>query len=100
MDGVPIEKIKFIINELHYNIKMKGTMVFIILQTSCKDDMEIFNIVSGVCSIIGLFISLYTANKIYKITISNRTNYRVKQNNNQAINSNIAGRDINDPANK
>ncbi len=75
-------------------------MVFIILQTSCKDDMEIFNIVSGVCSIIGLFISLYTANKIYKITISNRTNYRVKQNNNQAINSNIAGRDINDPANK
>ena len=51
MDGVPIEKIKFIINELHYNIKMKGTMVFIILQTSCKDDMEIFNIVSGVCSI-------------------------------------------------
>ena len=48
MDGVPIEKIKFIINELHYNIKMKGTMVFIILQTSCKDDMEIFNIVSGV----------------------------------------------------
>ncbi len=26
-------------------------MVFIILQTSCKDDMEIFNIVSGVCSI-------------------------------------------------
>ena len=79
---------------------MKGTMVFRTLQTPYKDNMEIFNIVSGVCSILGLFISLYTDNKVYKITTSNRTNYKVKQNNNQATNSNIAGRDINDPANK
>lgn len=30
--------------------------------------MEIFNIVSGVCSIVGLLVSLFTAGKVIKIS--------------------------------
>lgn len=30
--------------------------------------MDMFNIISGVCSIIGLLVSLFTANKVIKIS--------------------------------
>lgn len=30
--------------------------------------MDVFNIISGVCSIVGLLVSLFTASKVIKIT--------------------------------
>lgn len=30
--------------------------------------MEVFNVISGVCSIVGLSVSLFTASKVIKIT--------------------------------
>lgn len=32
------------------------------------DAMEVFNIISGVCSIVGLLVSLFTAGKVIKIS--------------------------------
>lgn len=60
--------------------------------------MEIFNVISGVCSILGLFVSLIVANKVIKISSSissvensyNKIKQSAKGNNN-----NQSGRDNN-----
>lgn len=40
--------------------------------------METFNLISGICSILGLLISFYTANKVYKLTnIDKRKNTQI-----------------------
>ncbi len=46
--------------------------------------MELFNIISGVCSIIGLAVSLFTASKIIKISQS--INYGNKDDHSRVIN--------------
>ena len=38
--------------------------------------MEVFNIISGVCSIVGLAVSLFTAGKVIRITQSINCNNR------------------------
>lgn len=61
--------------------------------------MEVFNIISGVCSIFGLLISGFTLNeakKIYnEITDNSRTETEINGNS-MGNNSKIAGRDINE----
>ena len=37
--------------------------------------MEIFNLISGVCSIVGLFVSLFVASKVLKLSNSNNNNH-------------------------
>lgn len=58
--------------------------------------MKIFNIISGVCSILGLIISLIVANKVVKmyntLNFSNNSNNKIKQNA-KGSNINQAGRD-------
>ncbi len=46
--------------------------------------MEVFNIISGVCSIIGLVVSLFTAGKVLKISQS--INYGNKDDHSKVIN--------------
>ncbi len=46
--------------------------------------MELFNIISGVCSIVGLAVSLFTAGKIIKISQS--INYGNKDDHSKVIN--------------
>lgn len=46
--------------------------------------MEIFNIVCGVCSIAGLLVSLFTANKVTKI--SKTYNYDNRNDHSKVIN--------------
>ena len=45
--------------------------------------MEIFNVISGVCSIVGLIVSLFVASKVSKMVKSNNDNkgeLRCKEN--------------------
>ena len=44
--------------------------------------MEIFNIVSGICSILGLIVSLFVASNVIKIS----ENINIKGDNNKALN--------------
>ncbi len=46
--------------------------------------MELFNIISGVCSIVGLAVSLFTAGKVIKISQS--INYGNKDDHSKVIN--------------
>lgn len=55
--------------------------------------MELFNIIAGVCSIFGLLVTLFTANKVYRI--SQQMNNNVKQVKNDLKDSMMAGGDIN-----
>lgn len=61
--------------------------------------MDVFNIISGICSILGLLISCFTLNKVTKIynksTDNSNTKTKIKDNN-MGNNSKIAGRDINE----
>ena len=54
--------------------------------------MDTFNIISGIASIIGLFVTLFVANKVIKIdenTNINNQNIKVKGNDNK-----VGGRDV------
>lgn len=63
--------------------------------------MELFNIISGVCSIAGLLVSIFTAAKVIKITQS--ISYGDKDDRSRVVNKNkkstfhgsYVGRDIN-----
>lgn len=63
--------------------------------------MDIFNIICGVCSIMGLAVSLFTAGKVIKITqnlkIGNRDDHSKVVNNGKGntYNGPSAGRDLN-----
>lgn len=46
--------------------------------------MDLFNIISGVCSIVGLAVSLFTAGKVIKITQS--INYGNKDDHSRVVN--------------
>lgn len=46
--------------------------------------MEVFNIISGVCSIVGLAVSLFTASKVVKMIQS--INYGNKDDHSKVIN--------------
>lgn len=62
--------------------------------------MDVFNIISGVCSIAGLLVSLFTASKVIKIT--NNFNYGNRDDHSKVINKGnkntyydaVAGRDM------
>lgn len=61
--------------------------------------MDIFNIVSGICSIIGLIISIITLStviNIYNSNIDKSKNKSKIQNNDIGDGSQVAGRDINE----
>ncbi|ELC8349351.1 hypothetical protein QYB82_000143 [Clostridium perfringens] len=58
--------------------------------------MEYFNIISGVCSIIGLLVSIFVASKVIKITSNDNSKTKVKQSENKlGDNSIMSGRDTN-----
>lgn len=63
--------------------------------------MDIFNVVCGVCSIVGLAVSLFTANKVYKISqIVNCNNTDdhsnvINKGKGNTYNGPSAGRDLN-----
>ena len=46
--------------------------------------MDVFNIISGVCSIVGLLVSLFTASKVVKIT--QNINYGNKDDHSKVVN--------------
>ncbi|MCT4687020.1 hypothetical protein [Vallitalea sp.] len=55
--------------------------------------MEKFNLISGICSILGLIISIFTASKVIKV--SKNIDNKVIQKRNKLNGSNMAGRDVN-----
>lgn len=56
--------------------------------------MEIFNIISGACSIIGLLVSLFTASKVVKISYNQKNISKVDNRNRGCeFNGSYAGRD-------
>ncbi|KAB1065978.1 hypothetical protein [Salibacter halophilus] len=59
--------------------------------------METFNIIAGICSILGLLIALFVANKVITIkkTINDNSTNKVKQSKNKVKNGDMAGRDVN-----
>ena len=63
--------------------------------------MELFNIICGICSIAGLLVSIFTANKVVKITQTfhcgdkDDHSKQVNKISNSTIHGLIAGRDIN-----
>lgn len=61
--------------------------------------MEVFNIVSGICSIVGLLVSLFTASKVIKISNTyhcgnndehTRVNTKISKS---KVNGSVVGRD-------
>lgn len=66
--------------------------------------MDMFNIISGTCSILGLLVSLFTAGKVIKVTQKLNCNERddhsktVTKTSNSTINGVQVGRDLNDGA--
>ncbi len=64
--------------------------------------MDLFNIICGVCSIVGLAVSLFTASKVIKITktvnCNNTDDYSniINAGNKNTYNGPYAGRDINE----
>ena len=63
--------------------------------------MEVFNIISGVCSIVGLAVSFFTASKVVKISqninIGNRDDHSkvVNEGKGNIYHGSYAGRDLN-----
>ncbi len=63
--------------------------------------MDIFNVICGVCSIVGLLVSLFTAGKVVKISqninVGNRDDHSkvVNQGKGNTYNGPYAGRDLN-----
>lgn len=60
--------------------------------------MDVFNVISGGCSILGLLISLFTLNKVIKIYNKSNDKSKTKSkinDNSLGDNCQIAGRDIN-----
>ena len=58
--------------------------------------MELFNTISGICSILGLLISCITLNKVTKVYNKSIDNSKTTTKNNSiGDNSQFAGRDIN-----
>lgn len=61
--------------------------------------MDIFNIISGICSIIGLLVSLFTANKVIKISknynMSNKDDHSkvINKGSRNTYNGSYVGRD-------
>lgn len=61
--------------------------------------MDIFNIVCGVCSILGLLVSIFTASKVVKISntfnLGNEDDYSsvVNKNKRSTFNGSYTGRD-------
>lgn len=59
--------------------------------------MELFNIISGVCSIAGLLVSIFTASKVVKINLNcgNKDEHSpvFNENENSIFNAPYAGRD-------
>ncbi len=66
--------------------------------------MDMFNIISGTCSVLGLLVSLFTAGKVIKVTQKLNCNERddhsktVTKTSNSTINGVQVGRDLNDGA--
>lgn len=52
--------------------------------TKGKNKVDLFNIICGVCSIVGLLVSIYTAGKVIKI--SNTLNCGNKDNHSKVVN--------------
>lgn len=48
------------------------------------NSMELFNIICGVCSVVGLLVSIFTASKVIKIL--NNFNYGNKEDHSRVIN--------------
>lgn len=63
--------------------------------------MDIFNVICGVCSIVGLAVSLFTASKVVKISqnlnVGNRDGHSkvVNQGKGNTYNGSYVGRDLN-----
>jgi len=59
------------------------------------DAMEVFNIISGVCSIVGLLVSLFTAGKVVKISKGNTDDRSkvVNKGSGNTYNGSYTGRD-------
>ena len=63
--------------------------------------MELFNIICGVCSIIGLLVSIFTASKVVRITQTfhckdkDDHSEQVNKISKNTVHGSIAGRDIN-----
>lgn len=64
--------------------------------------MELFNIISGVCSIVGLLVSLFTVSKVIKISqnlnAGNRDDHSkvVNKDKDSTYHGSYVGRDLND----
>jgi di/tricarboxylate transporter len=56
--------------------------------------MNTFNLIAGVCSILGLLISIFVATKVFKISNSINNN-SVKVRDVKVDNGNFSGRDTN-----
>lgn len=63
--------------------------------------MDMFNIISGTCSVLGLLVSVFTAGKVIKVTQKLNCNERddhsrtVTKTTNSTINGIQVGRDLN-----
>lgn len=61
--------------------------------------MDVFNIICGVCSIVGLFVSIFTASQVIKITKNFNCNNRddhsrvINKGNGNTYHGSYAGRD-------
>lgn len=61
--------------------------------------MELFNIISGVCSIIGLLLSIFAVTRVVKISNKIKMNNKSNETKKQSAtgkNINLAGRDNNE----